>query len=57
MIKLKPRELYVQCICTIYLQWNQLFFEKNGEVLSGVKVGVIFLCVYFFFQIGGGGAN
>ena len=38
------------------LTMKSIIFRKNGEVLSGIKVGVIFLCVYFF-QIGGGGDN
>ena len=57
MIKLKPRELYVQCLCTIYTYTEINFFQKTDEVLSGIKVGVVFLCVYFFSNGGGGGDN
>ena len=36
------------------LTMKSIIFRKNGEVLSGIKVGVIFLCVYFFSNRGGG---
>ena len=35
------------------LTMKSITFRKNGEVLSGIKVGVIFLCVYFFSNRGG----
>ena len=53
MIKLKPRELYVQWLCTIdILTLKSIIFRKTGEVFSDIKVGVIFISVYFF-QKGG----
>ena len=31
---------------------KSIIFRKNGEVLSGIKVGAIFLCVYLFSNRG-----
>ena len=32
---------------------KSIIFRKNGEVLFGIKVGAIFLCVYLFSNGGG----
>ena len=39
------------------LTLKSICFQKTDEVLSGIKVGVVFSCVYFFSNGGGGGDN